>query len=76
MRFGLTERRRVINLYQGLRYFLSAKRSLLPTLVEHYVKRLDSTPSTPLEKLVRQTLKLFERKMETHSGPRFIDDRG
>ena len=76
VRFGLSQRRRAINLYQGLRYFLAAERSLASTLIEHYVKQLDSKHTTSLSKLTHQTLKLFDQKMETHSGPRFINDRG
>ena len=41
-----------------------------------HVKQLDSKHTTSLSKLRDQTLKLFDQKMETHSGPRFINDRG
>ena len=75
VRFGLSQRRRVINLYQGLRYFLAAERSLASSLIEHYVEQLDSELPGSVNKLKDQTLKLFDRKMETHSGPKFINDR-
>lgn len=68
-RIGLTSRRRTTNLYQALRYFLDAQASLAEPLVHHYVKGLSGFSSTAVPRQVARLIKVFEYKLENHSGP-------
>ena len=69
VRFGLTRRRRAINLYQVLRYFLGADESLAEPLVQHYVREIPDFPSVKQAALLSALRQIFKHKMENHRGP-------
>jgi len=70
VRFGVSRRRRTINLYQALRYFLDADPRLAEPLIQTYIRALPKVPADAAQGLVTATLKLLKHKMETHRGPK------
>ena len=73
VRFGISRRRRIVNLYQALRYFLDGNGALAEPLVQSYAEAFAELPSSAISSLLDETLKLLHHKMETHRGPELID---